>query len=637
MVTGSHVIEGSPYAFNMRHTARRMADARGESWPRDTSIQNGIPYSYARVGMVGMSLVGVALMKHYLEKGVVEHVQVVSGGSGEEMLLFETIWKRVSGNLSAERAAELRSRFQMISGFEELNSDVAIVFDATPEELKAQILTQGWTVRPSLNFASISEHPDIFTVRKRVARQLENEELRRRLIVIQPHIGMADAQEWQVTDVEILFTRSTGFNFLATAREMAQRAGQRLYFPRSSGGYFAYAVFAPVAVEVIRMLQEGETPVAVDQAATAVFGRPVLPLIDFLGTRQMRDRIRIVGEELGPDFGCEVPDLLTQLVDGGFLGSVLSPGQGGVTLSGEPTPLVQAHLARTGVKSSPREILESRLRIAFARAAVRAYQAGVVQFAPGADALVRAAFGFSKGPFEIISDTSPAGLDTIIGEGDTLAGSVPGGERFRFSAGAHGLAAPDHALYERLSVPFVWASFDDWMRSKFGATQGDYYGYRSRAMHYLGLLPFPIHHHGVEHVAVVVRDNQFDKFRGVIDRELGLGSGWVEDVPDEKVHVAIFPMPRGHFLEVITPSSPDSTVARHLGRNEPGIHHIAFAVENLPAARARYEERGLRVVGGLVRNVTRSRSSVFLQPSGDTGNTLIELVESPRTDVGGDA
>jgi methylmalonyl-CoA/ethylmalonyl-CoA epimerase len=82
-------------------------------------------------------------------------------------------------------------------------------------------------------------------------------------------------------------------------------------------------------------------------------------------------------------------------------------------------------------------------------------------------------------------------------------------------------------------------------------------------------------------------------------------------------------------LELVTPELDGSPIDRFLERRGPGLHHVAFRVdEPLAAVVEALRSAGVEPVGEIEPS-SDGRPSVFLHPS-TTGGILIELVEGPR-------
>jgi methylmalonyl-CoA/ethylmalonyl-CoA epimerase len=79
-------------------------------------------------------------------------------------------------------------------------------------------------------------------------------------------------------------------------------------------------------------------------------------------------------------------------------------------------------------------------------------------------------------------------------------------------------------------------------------------------------------------------------------------------------------------LELTEPLGPDTPVGRFLAKNRPGLHHICFAVRDLPAEIARLKGLGVAFVDETPRLGAAGLPIVFLHPK-STGGVLVELVE----------
>ena len=82
----------------------------------------------------------------------------------------------------------------------------------------------------------------------------------------------------------------------------------------------------------------------------------------------------------------------------------------------------------------------------------------------------------------------------------------------------------------------------------------------------------------------------------------------------------------GDYLELIEPISEDGTIARYLDRNGPGIHHLAFATDDINTALDRAREQGIELIDEEPRSGAWGHDVAFLHP-GSTGGILVEFVE----------
>ena len=82
----------------------------------------------------------------------------------------------------------------------------------------------------------------------------------------------------------------------------------------------------------------------------------------------------------------------------------------------------------------------------------------------------------------------------------------------------------------------------------------------------------------------------------------------------------------GSCIQLLAPLSPESTIARFLDRNGPGMQQLAFRVEDVEAVSATLRERGLRLLYDAARRGTSDSRVNFIHPK-DTGGVLVELVQ----------
>ena len=79
-------------------------------------------------------------------------------------------------------------------------------------------------------------------------------------------------------------------------------------------------------------------------------------------------------------------------------------------------------------------------------------------------------------------------------------------------------------------------------------------------------------------------------------------------------------------IELLQPTSPESTVQRFLDRQGPGLHHIAYRVPDLDAMLQLLRAAGIRLIDEKGRPGAGGHNVAFLHPK-STGGILIELVE----------
>ena len=99
----------------------------------------------------------------------------------------------------------------------------------------------------------------------------------------------------------------------------------------------------------------------------------------------------------------------------------------------------------------------------------------------------------------------------------------------------------------------------------------------------------------------------------------------VEEVAAYKVRVAFFQIGASK-IELLEPTSEESFLAEFLNRNGPGIHHIAYEVENIEAAIGMLEAAGTKMLDRVPRPGAHGARVAFLHPESSHG-VLTELCQ----------
>ncbi len=106
---------------------------------------------------------------------------------------------------------------------------------------------------------------------------------------------------------------------------------------------------------------------------------------------------------------------------------------------------------------------------------------------------------------------------------------------------------------------------------------------------------------------------------------LGMTFKCEEEVAEQMVKVAMLQVGESK-IELLEPTSPDSPIARFLEKNGPGIHHIAYEVEDIEAAIAHMKDQGARMIDEIPRNGAHSTQIAFVHPKSSNG-VLTELCQ----------
>lgn len=84
------------------------------------------------------------------------------------------------------------------------------------------------------------------------------------------------------------------------------------------------------------------------------------------------------------------------------------------------------------------------------------------------------------------------------------------------------------------------------------------------------------------------------------------------------------------LLELIAPTSEQAAFARFLREKGPGMHHIAYRVDDIRAAMADLRERGVPLIDQEPRPGIHHTLTAFVHPKAGGQGVLVELVEHPH-------
>ncbi|MDY0291907.1 MAG: methylmalonyl-CoA epimerase [Desulfuromonadaceae bacterium] len=98
-----------------------------------------------------------------------------------------------------------------------------------------------------------------------------------------------------------------------------------------------------------------------------------------------------------------------------------------------------------------------------------------------------------------------------------------------------------------------------------------------------------------------------------------------EEVVEQKVKVAFLQIGESR-IELLQPTSEDSPVAAFLAKRGPGVHHIAYAVDDLVAALQKLVAQGVRLIDTEPRTGAHGTKIAFIHPK-SSGGVLTELCQ----------
>lgn len=128
----------------------------------------------------------------------------------------------------------------------------------------------------------------------------------------------------------------------------------------------------------------------------------------------------------------------------------------------------------------------------------------------------------------------------------------------------------------------------------------------------------------INHIGIAVQS--IDETLPFYRDQLGMSFKGAEEVAEQRVRVAFLQIGESK-IELLEPTSPESPIARFLEKNGPGIHHLAYEVEDIEVAMQKLEADGARMVDKVPRNGAHGARIAFIHPK-SSGGVLTELCQS---------
>ena len=127
----------------------------------------------------------------------------------------------------------------------------------------------------------------------------------------------------------------------------------------------------------------------------------------------------------------------------------------------------------------------------------------------------------------------------------------------------------------------------------------------------------------IEHIGIAVKklDNSID----IYQRLLNADCYKTELVASEYVNTAFFKTGENK-VELLEATSPDSAIAKFIEKKGEGIHHIAFAVDDIIEEMERLKNEGFVLLNEQPKKGADNKMVCFVHPK-DTNGVLIELCQ----------
>jgi methylmalonyl-CoA epimerase len=127
----------------------------------------------------------------------------------------------------------------------------------------------------------------------------------------------------------------------------------------------------------------------------------------------------------------------------------------------------------------------------------------------------------------------------------------------------------------------------------------------------------------IDHIGVAVED--LDSAIKLYERSFEMELVHRETVESQGVEAVLLDVGEGH-IELLAPLGPDTPVGKFLARKGPGIHHVAYSVEDIDKALEQAKAIGLKLIDESPRTGIRGSRVAFVHPAA-TGSVLTEIVQ----------
>lgn len=127
----------------------------------------------------------------------------------------------------------------------------------------------------------------------------------------------------------------------------------------------------------------------------------------------------------------------------------------------------------------------------------------------------------------------------------------------------------------------------------------------------------------IEHIGIAVRD--IEASNKIFTKIFGRDSYKIEKVNSEGVTTSFFEIGENK-IELVAATTEEGVISRYLEKWGEGMHHVAFAVEDIQKEMVRLKNEGIRLLNEFPKEGADNKMICFLHPQ-DTNGVLIELCQ----------
>jgi len=130
----------------------------------------------------------------------------------------------------------------------------------------------------------------------------------------------------------------------------------------------------------------------------------------------------------------------------------------------------------------------------------------------------------------------------------------------------------------------------------------------------------------IDHIGVATDD--LDASLALYEGSMAMPLAHRETVEEQGVEAVLLDVGECH-VELLSPLGPDTPVGKFLERKGPGLHHVAYRVDDINATLAKLADAGIELIDSEPRTGIRSSQVAFLHPR-STGGVLTEIVQPAK-------
>ena len=130
----------------------------------------------------------------------------------------------------------------------------------------------------------------------------------------------------------------------------------------------------------------------------------------------------------------------------------------------------------------------------------------------------------------------------------------------------------------------------------------------------------------IDHIGVAVED--IDAALSLYGDSFAMELAHRETVESQGVEAVLLDVGEGH-VELLRPLGPDTPVGKFMAKNGAGLHHVAYAVDDIDATLEKLAAAGLRLIDSEPRVGIRDSRVAFLHPR-STDGVLTEIVQPAK-------